>query len=203
LHEVFSQRTFERFMALNLKFWQPIAITLVACHHGATAPVSEPARCGPMVPPTAQHPLATPPSALAGDYTLIQVRTQPVSGQTSSGRLHLMPLDSAGRAGAVGGSVRNLIGWLEPAAADTAWLSNVGSRDPRHPGVLLAGTHLRLGQPALDGYSEHLTITAVSPEGFWGWWRAESGFDVTMDAEARVLPDPAGYFCALRTTPGR
>jgi hypothetical protein len=80
----------------------------------------------------------------------------------------------------------------------------VGSQDPKHPGVLLAGTHLRLGQPGLHGYSEHLTITAVSPDGFWGWWRAEPGFEVTTDAETqRVLPDPAGYFCALRTKPGR
>jgi hypothetical protein len=191
-------------MALNLRFWQPIAIAVVACHQGAAPPVSEPARCGPMVPPTAQHPLATPPSALAGDYNLIQVRTQPAGGQTSSGRLHLTPLDSTGRAAAVGGSVRNLTGWLEPSAADSAWRSNVGSRDPRHPGVLLAGNHLRLGQPGMDGYSEHLTITAVSPDGFWGWWRAEPGFEVTTDAEGhRVLPDPAGYFCALRAIPGR
>jgi hypothetical protein len=56
----------------------------------------------------------------------------------------------------------------------------------------------------MDGYSEQLTITAVSPGGFWGWWRANPGFEVTLDAEAqRVLPDPAGYFCALRTTPER
>jgi hypothetical protein len=157
-----------------------------------------------MVPRSAQHPLATPPSALAGEYTLIQVRTQPVAGETSSGRLHLLPLDSAGRAGAVGASVRNLTGWLESSAGDAAWRSNVGSRDPTHPGVLLAGNHLRLGQPGLDGYSEHLTITAVSPEGFWGWWKAEPGMEVTMDAETqRALPDPAGYFCALRATSGR
>jgi hypothetical protein len=157
-----------------------------------------------MVPRSAQHPLATPPSALAGDYDLIQVRTQPNAGEIISGRLHLMPLDSAGRAGAVGASVRNLTGWLESATSDTAWRSNVGSRDPAHPGVLLAGNHLRLGQLGLDGYSEHLTITAVSPDGFWGWWRAEPGMEVTMDAEVqRALPDPAGYFCALRATPAR
>jgi hypothetical protein len=191
-------------MALNLRFWQPIAIMLVACHHGPAPAALDPSRCGPMVPRSAQHPLSTPPSALAGDYDLIQVRSQPNAGETSSGRLHLMPLDSASRAGAVGASVRNLTGWLESASSDTAWRSNVGSRDPKHPGVLLAGNHLRLGQPGLDGYSEHLTITAVSPEGFWGWWRADPGMEVTMDAQGqRVLPDPAGYFCALRATSRR
>jgi hypothetical protein len=68
---------------------------------------------------------------------------------------------------------------------------------------VLAGDHVRLGQASPDGYREHLTITAVSPEGFWGWWKAEPGFEVTMDGESRVSPDPAGYFCALRATPER
>ena len=211
--QVYRQRTFERsgstnlppcvIMALNPRIWQPIAIALLACHRTAPS-ATEPARCGPNVPRSAGHPLASRPAALAGDYELIQVRTQPVGGETSSGRLHLVPLDSAARAMAVGGAVRDLTGWLEPAAGDRPWRSNVGSRDPRYPGVVLAGDHLRLGQASMDGYSEHLTITAVSPEGFWGWWRAEPGFKVTTDREARrVLPDPAGYFCALRVTPER
>jgi hypothetical protein len=213
LLQIYLQRTFELLgstnlppciiMALNPRIWQPIAIALLACHRAALS-VTEPARCGPNVPSSAQHPIASHPAALAGDYDLIQVRTQPVGGETSSGRLHLVPLDSAARAMAVGGAVRDLTGWLEPAAGDSAWRSNVGSRDPKYPGVVLAGDRLRLGQPSLDGYREHLTITAVSPEGFWGWWKAEPGFDVTMDAEGRrALPDPAGYFCALRVTAGR
>ena len=212
MHQAYPQRTFERagstnlpsriIMALNPRIWQPIAIALFACHRAApTAP--EPTRCGPNVPRSAQHPLSSRAAALAGDYDLIQVRTQPVGGETSSGRLHLVPLDSAARAMAVGGAVRDLTGWLEPTAGDSAWRSSVGSRDPMHPGVVLAGDHLRLGQASPDGYRENLTITAVSPEGFWGWWKAEPGFDVTMDAESRVLPDPAGYFCALRVTPKR
>jgi hypothetical protein len=212
LHQAYPERTFERtgsanlpsriIMALNPRIWQPIAIALLACHPAApTAP--QPARCGPNVPRSAQHPLAARPAALAGDYDLIQVRTQPVGGETSSGRLHLVPLDSAASAMAVGGAVRDLTGWLEPAAGDSAWRSNVGSRDPTHPGVVLAGDHLRLGQASPDWYSEHLMITAVSPEGFWGWWKAEPGFEVTMDAESRALPDPAGYFCALKVTPER
>jgi hypothetical protein len=213
LHHTSPQRTFERpgstnlppriIMALNPRIWQPIAITLLACHQAAPS-ATEPARCGPNVPRSAQHPIASRAAALAGVYDLIQVRTQPLGGETSSGRLHLMPLDSTARAMAVGGAVRDLTGWLEPAAGDRSWRSNVGSRDPKYPGVVLAGDHVRLGQASLDGYSEHLTITAVSPEGFWGWWKAEPGFDVTMDAEGRrALPDPAGYFCALRVTAGR
>jgi hypothetical protein len=190
-------------MTLNPRVWLPIAITLLACHRAAPTDTS-PGRCGPSVPRSAQHPIASRAAALAGDYDLIQVRTQPVAGETSSGRLHLATLDSAAREAAVGGPVRDLTGWLDPANGDSAWRSNVGSRDPRHPGVLLAGGHLRLGQPGRDGYSEQLTITAVAPDGFWGWWKGEPGLEVTMDAGARrVVPDPAGYFCALRATPDR
>jgi hypothetical protein len=53
-----------------------------------------------------------------------------------------------------------------------------------------------------DGHVEGLTITAVASEGFWGWWKTEQGFEMTTDAATRrVLPDPAGYFCALRVRP--
>lgn len=142
-------------------------------------------------------------AALAGDYDLVQVRTQPVAGVTSSGRLHLIPLDSTARAMAAGGPARNLIGWVELAGGDSAWRANAGSRDPRHPGVVLAGDHLRLGQAGMEGYREQLTITAVAPEGFWGWWKGEPGFDALDTSAVRMAPDPAGYFCALRVAPER
>jgi hypothetical protein len=213
LHQVFTQRTFERLgsmnlpirmtVALNSRIWQLFALVLLACQRASPSD-SEPSRCGPQVPPTAQHPISARPQALAGYYDLIQVHTQPAAGQTNFGRLHLVPIDSGSRASGSGGPARSLTGWLEIATGDSAWRSNVGSRDPKSPGVVLAGDHLRLGQPNLGGYTEHLTITAVAAEGFWGWWRAVPGFDVTMDAEARrVLPDPAGYFCALRLTARR
>jgi hypothetical protein len=174
-------------------------LALTACH---SAPPSnpEPARCAPVVPATAQHPVAMRTAALAGDYELIQIRTQPAGGGASSGRLHLSPLDSLARAGSVGGAVRDLVGWLELQKGDPAWRANAGARDASHPGVVLAGEHLRIGQPgSLDGYTEHLTITAVSPDGFWGWWKGERGLGVAAEPESgRVLPDPGGYFCALR-----
>jgi hypothetical protein len=171
---------------------------LAACHAGpASSP--EPSGCGPRVPSNAQHPLTSRAGALAGDYDLIQVRTQPSSGLSRS-RLHLAPLDSTARAAGVGGAVRDLAGWLEPVEGDTTSRPDAGSRDPDHPGAVLAGYHLVLGQNgALDGHSEQLTITAVAPHGFWGWWKAEPGWEVAVETESqRVLPDPAGYFCALR-----
>ena len=62
--------------------------------------------------------------------------------------------------------------------------------------------HADLCVGSLDAYVEHLTITAVAGEGFWGWWKAEPGFELTVDqTTGRRLPDPAGYFCALRAQP--
>ena len=123
---------------------------------------------------------------LAGDYELIQVQTQPQAGLATSGTLHLAPLDSTARAEAVGGAVRDLVGWLHLAKEDKV--------------AALAGPHLRLGRPGYpDGVVENLTITAVAPEGFWGWWQADRGMAVaTEPGSNRVAPDPAGYFCALR-----
>jgi hypothetical protein len=190
-------------MALTSKFRFSIALVLAAgtgaCHPRPSSPPPE--RCGPAVPGNAEHPVAVPAVKLAGDYDLMQVRTQPSPG-SRTGRLHLMPVDSAMRAAAVGGAVRDLIGWFDPLEPDSGWRADAGSRDPAQPGAVLAGSHLRLGQPALDAYVEHLTITAVSSQGFWGWWQGEPGFQLAVDNRTgRRLPDPAGYFCALRVRP--
>jgi hypothetical protein len=177
-----------------------LALALAACGP-ASSPPPDPARCGPGVPATAQHPLALRPAELAGDYDLIQVQSQPSSGSTTTGRLHLAPLDSAAKAAVVGGAVRDLIGWLDLTGGDPTWRSIVASRDASRPGVVLAGQHLRLGQPNFpDGMVHNLTITAVSPEGFWGWWKADRGMAITTEpGTRRIVPDPAGYFCALRS----
>jgi hypothetical protein len=175
-----------------------VALAAIGCH--PHPPSAAPAQCGPAVPETAQHPVAVPTHDLAGDYQLVQVRTQPAPTGTTSGRLHLAPPDSATRAAGVGGPVRDLIGWFDPLEGDSVWAAAAGSRDASRPGAVLAGSHLRLGQLAgLDAYVEHLTITAVSGDGFWGWWKAEPGFELTVDSKnGRRLPDPAGFFCALR-----
>lgn len=172
----------------------PLTVIMAACHAAASTPPG-PAPCGPAVPASAQHPLSVKVTTLAGDYKLIQVRTQPVAGVVTSGRLHLAPLDSAARAAAVGGAVRDLEGWLEPGAGDTVW----GGRTR----AALAGQHLSLGDKEdLNGYHEHLTITAVTPDGFRGWWEADMGLALSPDpTTGRILPEPAGYFCGLRLTP--
>ena len=162
-----------------------------ACAPQSSRPPA-PSRCGPGVPETAQHPISVAPLALAGDYELIQVHTQPSGGRVIAGRLHLAPLDSAAKAGASGGAVRDLVGWLERIHGD----SLTSSRKPR---VVLARHHLIVDQSGYaEGGAHNLEITAVAPEGLWGWWKADRGLALTETQSRRVLPDPAGYFCALR-----
>jgi hypothetical protein len=140
---------------------------------------------------------------MAGDYQLIQVRTQPDAGAVATGRLHLAPPDSLARQRAVGGAARDLVGWLDATEGDSTWRPGASSRDPEHPGAVMTGDHLRLGQnQTLHSPVEHLEITAVSRDGFWGWWKAEPGWGASVEDEKnRVVPDPAGYFCALRVQP--
>jgi len=148
-----------------------------------------PSRCAPSVPETAQHPISVAAVALAGDYELIQVQTQPSGGRVIAGRLHLAPLDSAARAGATGGAVRDLVGWLERTEDDSQ----------RRSSVILSRQHLVVDQADYsEGGAHNLEITAVAPEGFWGWWKADRGLGLTETQHGGVLPDPAGYFCALR-----
>lgn len=136
------------------------------------------------MPATAQHPIALRTSALAGEYELIQVQSQPAGGTVIRSRLHLVPLDSSAKAASAGGAVRDLVGWREPAEGDSA--------------VVLAGQRLRLGSASSGELVQNLEITAVAPEGFWGWWKADRGLALTETQTRRVAPDPAGYFCALR-----
>lgn len=173
-----------------MKLISAIGLVVLAGCQRAGAPVPGPARCGPAVPRSAMHPIALHPALLAGEYELTRVQSQPTSGVSLSGRLHLAPLDSATKAGAVGGPVRDLTGWLDLEGGDPEGRSE----------AVLAGQHLRLGQAGQPDAPVHiLTITAVAPEGFWGWWRADPGMAVhTEPGTDRVLPDPAGYFCALR-----
>ena len=145
------------------------------------------------------HPIALHPALLAGDYELIQVQSQPTGGVVTSGRLHLAPQDSVSKAGALGGAVRDLVGWLDLAGGDPAWRAPVSSRDSDRPGVVLTGQHLRLGQASPPAGGPRPDHHRVSPEGFWGWWKADPGVAVSTEPGTnRVPPAPAGYFCALR-----
>jgi hypothetical protein len=63
------------------------------------------------------------------------------------------------------------------------------------------GTTLYLGcRGCLDASPDVLRITASSTHGFWGTWRDyQTGIGRVVGKNGASLPDPAGYFCALRS----
>lgn len=168
-------------------------LALIGCRPAAS-PTPESPRCAPSVPETAQHPIAIHARDLAGDYDLILVQTQPSGGGSRSSRLHLAPLDSSARAESVGGPPQDLKGRIEIDNGTGQGAAN----------AVLAGEHLRIGPGYGPGGIENLTITAVAPNGFWGWWKSDMGVAVESEpGTGRVKPDPAGYFCAFRLDPPR
>ena len=50
----------------------------------------------------------------------------------------------------------------------------------------------------LDGSATQLLITAISPRGFWGTWVEHQGIVRNVGKDGKILPPPAGYFCATR-----
>ena len=80
--------------------------------------------------------------------------------------------------------------------------SDLTSRNPYHPGLLLQGADLsfapRLGWNPVDGEWTTLHIESVAATGFWGTWRTSFDRTVPRDAKGRRLPNPYGFFCAMR-----
>jgi len=53
----------------------------------------------------------------------------------------------------------------------------------------------------MDGSPEHLRIESISDHGFWGRWaNLQTGIVRIVDKAGKPLPDPAGYFCAERSS---
>jgi hypothetical protein len=79
------------------------------------------------------------------------------------------------------------------------WTADPSSHDVDRPGVLLHATgRLELGVwRGFDGSSTNLAVLGVSPHGFSGRWSSDLGI-VQIVEQGRVLPNPNGYFCAIR-----
>jgi hypothetical protein len=138
-------------------------------------------------------------SWLIGDFVLVQVATQPAGEPTVSGRLHLakpdttIPLPRLRR-------WPDLLGWFESPDATPGWRASTSSRDPLNPGVTVENFGMRIGEQYMnDAAGDDFRITAMTRDGFWGWWKSDLGIAIALDTVAhRVIPDPAGYFCATR-----
>jgi len=158
---------------------------------GACRP-EPPAGAGPLTPERAPW--------LAGRFRLITVTTSQGRAYRHAAEtgLTLRMADSLERAAAtargVGHAPRRALQfvgrwrWAPDSEAQQPDLAEVDA------GVLYLGC-----RDCLDGSPWHLQITAVSPAGFWGTWRDyQTGTVRAVDGRGRELPDPAGFFCAVR-----
>ena len=172
-----------------------VAVSIVT---GASSPPSAP-QCPLQVPADASRPMDENVDWLIGDFTLVQVATQPAGEPTITGRLHLGKPDTT-----IALPPRrrwpDLIGWFESQDSRPEWRAITSSHDPLNPGVTVADFGMWIGQHyMLDGASDNFQITAISPRGFSGWWKSDQGIALTLDTlTGRIIPDPAGYFCATR-----
>jgi hypothetical protein len=149
---------------------------------------------------------------LAGQYDLYLVLTEGAQWGASNhhGRLELWLQDSARSRRGPFGQLRP--GWERPVAgafvvaspdSNESWWRRMASADLNHPGVILQGRTLRMGDyDGFDGTGENLTITHVAPAGFRGRWQQDNGIAMMIDTVTHQrVPDPAGYFCARRVSP--
>ena len=158
-----------------------------------------PEDCPLEVPANAATPDPDLLAGLVGDYDLVQRVWQPLPA-TWRGTLHLQRSASA----RVCNIVTTLVGWYESPTQSDVSKAISGSRDPDRPGAMLRGERLRIGANcAYDGSGTDFTITAIAPTGFWGYWVSDPGIAMTVDTlTGRVVPDAAGFFCAIRVPAG-
>ena len=180
------------------------AILLAGCG-GANAGQSDPQACAPV---TAAKDSAMDASGLHGEFLIRLVASSGSKrGETTEGRLQLMPQDSAYRnmEQPDGSSATFTLPLYGTAAIDFAAVGAVvpgdaESRDPGSPGVLVIESPgrvlLRVGSEAnrrgvrrFDGAYTVLEVQQVTREGFSGTWR--SGVS---------LEQSGGHFCARRPT---
>ena len=118
---------------------------------------------------------------LVGQYELsLVLTTGPEWGVSDHhGHLELWLQDSVRSRRGLFGPLRP--GWERPiagrfmiASPDSShhWWRRMTSADLDHPGVMLQGHSLRMGEhDVMDGTGENLTVTHIAPTGFRGRWR--------------------------------
>jgi len=159
----------------------------------------------PELAPTGAHPYepweGAQARALGGAYSLTLVTTS-AGGHPYyvRWRLWLTPTDSA----------HGVAGRDDPSLAGVVTWDDTTQRRPRltlgSPGSMtdtaeVVGARLYLGcHDCLDGAPYELRIIAVTSNEFWGIF--EMGMNgsgaVLTDSTGRVLPNPAGHYCAQR-----
>lgn len=180
-------------------------LLLVGCG-GANAGQSDPRACAPV---TATTDSTMDAGGLGGEFRVRLVASSGARrGETTGGRLQLMPQDSANRRLQLpdgSSSATYTLPFYGTAAIDFAAVGAVipgdpESGDPESPGVLVIESPgrvlLRVGSDAnrrgvrrFDGAYTVLQVQQVTDQGFAGTWRSGLGPDQS-----------GGHFCATRTT---
>jgi hypothetical protein len=138
--------------------------------------------------------------ALEGAYSLTLVTTsaggRPYDAQW---RLWLAPTDSAHRFAREGPSLAGVVIWDDTTRHRPRL--TLGSPGSMTDTAEVVGARLYLGcHDCLDGAPYELRIIAVTSKAFWGIFEMHmngSGTVVT-DSTGRVMPNPAGHYCARR-----
>jgi hypothetical protein len=187
----------------------PLLIRTLLILTSGTAPVmaqSRSTQCSPRPPRAATAFSPDQVLQLTGSFSLVFVATsQGTSPAPWGGILTLQAHDSLRRYRFVERRIghapgqRPLWGWIDSSTANGSWVTRMASRDPDYPGVEWIGGGLVFGWfDSMDGVTTHLTVTHVARTGFWGRWRSGGGIELLTDSAGHPIPDPAGYFCALR-----
>lgn len=183
-----------------ISMWILLAIlvfTTTSCAASTHQP-QRPVECDPLAPGDALPLDRAQINDLAGSFRLVKVLTSHDKYPEHSirrGGLSLQSPDSVQRAA----SRRRGLGYLQRAnlqfVGEVVWSTEYRESVEIDDGILYVGC-----RGCDDGSPTHLTITAVSPRGFWGTWRNyQTGIAFIVDRETgERLPDPAGYFCAIR-----
>ncbi len=189
--------------------WQISGAMLLAGCGGANAGQSDPQPCAPVAPADASAEAAMDASRLEGEFDVrLIASTGAKRGATVSGRLELVPQDSAHRRLKLPDGTSSSTYSLPlagTAAVDFTAVGAVapgdpGSKDPESPGVLVIARPgqilLRMGSEAnrrgvmrFDGAFTVLRVHQITDQGFAGAW--ESGLE--MDRAG-------GHFCANHAT---
>ena len=179
-----------------------VALTCLTC---ACAPVPQPETspqsCPYLVPPGSDPYWANTTSSvlrLVGRYDLFAVTVSdgpPV--WTWQTELTLTTTDSLFRPIPAPDTGAIYAPWL---AGTIRWKSQDGEGVWRHDTVQVEYDTMYVGcRHCNDGVVVDYHIIAITPYGFWGLWiDRQTGLGSIVDSTGRLLPNPAGHFCARR-----
>ena len=181
-------------------WWLPLVLLVAGCAGLRVGRGLPPPDCPPGWPRDAAVFDSTRLADLTGTFRLVQVFT---SWPADSGRLpatrHQLTLRPVTAAELVASRV-SIIG--HPGRRSLRRLGTSLRSDGAYREAELDGDTLYLGchpGDCLDGQTSVLEVNASSAVGFWGTWTATTGLGRPFDPRTgKWLPDPAGYFCALR-----